>query len=94
MPRIILRPDNFLDPDATFSRSVDVVSGSELVQKAIQAYGLKLPPRAELQIYTGARSHLRKIRLDLQEIILGTDPQFAWVFIRLAPVPPSEDPDA
>ena len=87
MPRIILRPDNFLDPDAQFSRSIDAVSGSELVQKAIQAYGLNLPPKATLQIYTGAMSHLRKTRLDLQDTILGTDPQFAWVFIHLAQVP-------
>ena len=95
MPIIVLRPDNFLDPDAQFSRTVQATTGFELLEKAKEAYRLfQTEGRAEIHIYTSSVGYTNRVRLDTLDLISGTDPLYGWVFvrpIRLAKAPPSED---
>jgi hypothetical protein len=85
MPSIILRPDNFLDPDNQFSRIVQADSGSELLERSIQAYKLQLPSHVEVYVYTSPTGYTNRVRLDQLSSIPGTDPLNGWVYIRVHP---------
>ena len=83
MPSIILRPDNFLDPDGKFSRIVQVETGSELLERTIQAYKLQLPPHVDVYVYATPTGYTNRVRLDQLTSIPGTDPLYGWVYIRV-----------
>jgi len=95
MPIIVLRPDNFLDPDAKFSRIVQATTGFELLEKAKEVYRLQQTEgRAEIHIYTSSVGYTNRTRLDTLDLISGTDPMYGWVFVRpIRPIRvlPSED---
>lgn len=96
MPIVILRPDNFLDPDGKFSRIVQATTGEELLEKVKQVYRLEQTEgRAEILIYNTAIGYTNRKRLDTLDALPGTDPVNGWIFIkpiRRVEAPPSADP--
>jgi len=96
MPSIILRPDNFLDPDGKFSRIVQASTGEELLEKVKQVYHLEqIEGRAEILVYNTSIGYTHRKRLDILDVISGTDPINGWVFvkpIRRAEAPLSTNP--
>jgi hypothetical protein len=95
MPAVILRPDNFLDPDGKFSRIIQASTGEELLEKVKQVYRLEQTEgRAEILVYNTSIGYTNRKRLDILDELPGTDPVNGWVFvkpIRRAEAPPSTD---
>ena len=93
MPSIILRPDNFIDPDGKFSRIIQASTGEELLEKVKQVYRLEQTEgRAEILVYNTSIGYTNRKRLDILDVIDGTDPVNGWVFIkpiRRVEAPPS-----
>jgi hypothetical protein len=93
MPVVILRPDNFLDPDGKFSRVIQASTGEELLEKVKDVYRLgQTEGRAEILVYTSSIGYSNRQRLDTQDVLPGTDPLSGWVFIRPIKAPPAADP--
>jgi hypothetical protein len=96
MPVIILRPDNFLDPDGKFSRVIQASTGEELLEKVKDVYRLgQTEGRAEILVYTSSIGYSNRQRLDILDVLPGMDPLNGWVFIKpihRAEAPPAADP--
>ena len=96
MPAVILRPDNFLDPDGKFSRVIQASTGEELLEKVKQVYRLEQTEgRAEILVYNTSIGYTNRKRLDILDELPGTDPVNGWVFVKpihRAEAPPSTDP--
>jgi hypothetical protein len=96
MPVVILRPDNFLDPDGKFNRVVQASTGPELLEKVKDVYRLEQTEgRAEILVYNTSIGYSNRQRLDTLDVIAGTDPVNGWVFIKpihRAEAPPSVNP--
>jgi|LauGreSBDMM110SN_4_FD.fasta_scaffold604108_2 hypothetical protein len=92
MPPIILRPDNFQDPQGLHSRIVRASSGQELVQQVERAYSLDpYKHRIEIQIYTLPQGMTNRCLLDLTEPLSETFPLTAYISIRPIRAPPVTD---
>ena len=83
MPIIILRPDNFLDPDGKFNRITQAATGAELLEKVKEIYRLEqIEGRAEVFVYNSSVGYSNRMRLDTLEVLPGTDPLNGWIFIK------------
>jgi len=94
MPPVILRPDNFLDPNGKPHRIVRVASAQELVQQIHQVYGLEQHIQSiELRLYTSPLGVTNRQRLDLTAPLSQTDPLTVYIAIRPIAVPGVAVPD-
>jgi len=94
MPPVILRPDNFLDPNGKTHRIVRAASGQELMQQIQQIYGLEQHMQSiELRLYTSPLGVTNRQRLDLAAPLSQSDPLTVYIAIRPIPVPGAAVPD-
>jgi len=94
MPPVILRPDNFLDPNGRAHRIVKVTSAQELVQQIQQVYDLERHMQSiELHLYTSPLGVTNRRRLDLTAPLSQTDPLTVYIAIRPIAVPGVTVPD-
>jgi len=94
MPPVILRPDNFLDPNGKAHCIVRVASAEELVQQIQQIYGLEQHMQSiELRLYTSPLGVTNRQRLDLAAPLSQSDPLTVYIAIRPIPVPGAAVPD-
>ena len=88
MPPVILRPDNFLDPNGKAHCIVRVASAEELVQQIQQIYGLEQHMQSiELRLYTSPLGVTNRKCLDLTAPLSQSDPLTVYISIRPIPVP-------
>lgn len=88
MPPVILRPDNFLDPNGKTHRIVRAASGQELMQQIQQVYGLEQRMQSiELRLYTSPLGVTTRRLLDLAAPLSQSDPLTVYVAIRPVLVP-------
>ena len=94
MPPVILRPDNFLDPNGRAHRIVRAASAQELVQQIHQVYGLEQHMQSiELRLYTSPFGVTNRRRLDLTAPLSQTDPLTVYIAIRPIVAPSVAVPD-
>ena len=95
MPPVILRPDNFLDPNGKTHCIVRVASAEELVQQIQQVYDLERHMQSiELHLYTSPLGVVNRRRLDFTAPLSESDPLTVYIAIRPIPVPGAVVPGA
>lgn len=83
MPPVILRPDNFLDPNGKAHRIVRASSAQELVQQIQEVYGLERHMDSiELYLYTSPPGAMNRRPLDLTAPLSESDPLTVYIAIR------------
>jgi len=88
MPPVILRPDNFIDPNGKSHRIVKVASAQELIQQIQQIYGLEPHMQSiELRLYISPLGVTNRKRLDLTAPLSESDPLTVYIAIRPIAVP-------
>ena len=67
MPVVFVRPDNFLDPFGTRHRILHAADLYDLLDCAVQAYRLVLPPHVEAQLWSHPLGYTNRRQLSMDQ---------------------------